>query len=66
MTEGGFELRSWVSNCPELTARFESDGRQTQHTSDFEKVLGYHYQPKSDAIYIAQLDFAVCMLQPFN
>ena len=48
MAEGGFQLRSWASNCAGLMSQFQEDGCATMHTSDCERVLGYRYFPLTD------------------
>ena len=52
MAEGGFILRSWMSNCPELSAQFQDDGNCTSHGSDYEKVLGYNYSKEDDKLSV--------------
>ncbi|KAJ2949680.1 hypothetical protein O0L34_g15607 [Tuta absoluta] len=50
---GGFDLRKWSSNCPELLARVPADYRETslefQDDKDFSvKVLGLQWMPAED------------------
>ena len=56
MLAGGFDLRQWASNSSLLSGEFESDGRGTTHSSDFDKILGYSYNCKSDKIVLANFD----------
>ena len=53
MMQGGFELRSWVSNGGSLQAVFERDNRSVDHDSLVEKLLGYAYNPNLDIIQIS-------------
>jgi len=55
MKEGGFELRSWSSNCPSTNALFSSDGSGAVHDSDHEKLLGYRYYAQTDEIKLAEV-----------
>ena len=54
MKEGGFILRSWVSNCAELKFQFEIDYSGASHSMDHERVLGYKYLPESDNLSVAE------------
>ena len=54
MKEGGFILRSWVSNCAELNSQFEIDDSGVSHSMDHERVLGYKYFPESDKLSVAE------------
>ena len=56
LADGGFELRSWVSNATELQAQFRADGRAATHDCDYEKVLGYRYYTDKDKFKLAQFD----------
>jgi hypothetical protein len=57
MAEGGFHLRSWASNNPELCEVFRREGVGADHQATAEKLLGYNYFPKSDAIAVAGASF---------
>ena len=57
MLDGGFELRSWVSNSETLNADFQRDGTCANHDSDCEKILGYSYYPRTDEIQLSDLKF---------
>lgn len=53
LKKGGFDLRKWSSNCPELLARVPADYRETplefQDDKDFSiKVLGLQWMPAED------------------
>ena len=37
MLQGGFELRSWSTNCPELKDEITKKGMGVTHESEFEK-----------------------------
>ena len=53
MEAGGFELRSWATNCPELQQAFEEQGIAAEHGESTEKVLGYRYCRETDQLFIA-------------
>jgi len=55
MMSGGFELRSWVSNSPELRDEFSNDDRAATD-SKFEKLLGYRYVPEKDTIMLNEVE----------
>ena len=57
MAEGGFELRSWISNSEELQEVFHRDGRDPSHTCH-EKMLGYHYFPQKDKFILAEFQLS--------
>lgn len=60
MTEGGFLLRSWSTNCPELQAKFEKDGISSELTdSGMEKILGYKYDLNNDNLSVSNHDFSI-------
>ena len=56
MMSGGFELRSWVSNCKPLMDKIIEDRRGPSHSSDHEKVLGYIYEPDTDKLKLSQFN----------
>ena len=56
MQEGGFDLRSWYSNSEVLRDKFFDDERSTQHGKSSEKILGYLYNPKSDLMFLAEVN----------
>ena len=43
-------LCSWFSNNPILNSIFSVDGRGIGNNSEFQKVLGYFYDPMSDTL----------------
>ena len=51
MAEGGFQLRSWATNCSELMSLLQAEGNSTVC---YEKVLGYKYFPEGDEIALAE------------
>ena len=57
MEEGGFNLRSWNTNCHELKDQMVKDDRYVQHGCTEEKVLGYKYLPDSDMFKLS--DFKI-------
>ena len=59
MKQGGFYLRSWNSNSLELQSLMQKDGNFVTHGNDYEKVLGYKYLVKEDAIQLSD-----CSLDP--
>ena len=54
MADGGFELRSWVSNSPDLVEHFERGGKAVEHDGDTHKLLGYCYASSTDEISVAK------------
>ncbi|XP_037931719.1 uncharacterized protein LOC119666509 [Teleopsis dalmanni] len=53
--QGGFHMRSWTSNAPEVLAALNENGEQTGKsfnnnidTLPIEKILGMYWDPKSD------------------
>ena len=57
MNEGGFNLRSWMSNHPPLVDIMKSEGTLHQHEAQVEKVLGYMYDTKQDEMMLADFIF---------
>lgn len=55
MAEGGFELKSWVSNDANLQTKFQEENVGTIHDSEFKKVLFYRYFPGTDELSVAKL-----------
>ena len=55
MSQGGFELRSWATNCSDLQGTFQEDGRAATHTSEYEKLLGYKYHTSNDTIELSEI-----------
>ena len=53
MNEGGFCLRSWNSNSPELQDTMTEDGNISSHGNDYEKVLGIKYLLANDSIQLS-------------
>ena len=51
--QGGFELRSWSTNCPELKAEINKNGQGVTHESEFEKIVGYKYNTMTDKLSLA-------------
>ena len=56
MREGGFNLRSWASNCEPLNALFEANGDSVGHSSEYEKVLGYRYHTATDSLSLPPVE----------
>jgi len=56
MAEGGFQLRSWSTNSPDLKSVFVEDDSAASPGNSFEKLLGYRYETDSDAIMINTFD----------
>lgn len=51
LKKGGFELRKWASNCPDILSNVPSENTQISFDTDgptFLKVLGLQWDPKSD------------------
>lgn len=57
MQDGGFNLRSWMSNYPPLVDIMKSDDTLHQHEAPVEKVLGYLYDAKQDKVSLADFSF---------
>ena len=55
MFQGGFFLRSWQSNSPELRLSISEDNLGNDHGKNWEKLLGYYYYPSSDKISLAKV-----------
>ncbi|XP_047737076.1 uncharacterized protein LOC125178101 [Hyalella azteca] len=55
MADGGFTLRSWVSNNAALQREFHNDRCGTDHGSSSEKVLGYQYYPATDTMCVSRM-----------
>ena len=53
MREGGFDLGSWNSNCPELRELFEQNNKNSSHKSSDERVLGYLFDTSSDTLKLS-------------
>ena len=58
MQEGGFNLRSWNTNDPQLKELMVAEGRSEVHGCSSERVLGYLYDVESDTISLADFDVA--------
>jgi len=56
MKEGGFVLRSWCSNSPELCSTVQEDGLIASPDCDWQKLLGYRYFPADDCIMLNTFD----------
>jgi len=56
MSEGGFNLRSWATNCSQLAETFAADGSSASPSNSCEKVLGYRYFPDDDLLRINEFD----------
>jgi hypothetical protein len=50
MQQGGFELRSWVTNIPCLSKIMRDEGKAIEHNKSYEKVLGYRYYQHNDTM----------------
>ena len=57
LAEGGFDLRSWNTNEPEVRAEMQADGKAVSHDCSEERVLGYLYNFLSDSIRLC--DFSL-------
>ena len=57
MNEGGFELRSWTTNCAELKDLINEDDRGVSHSGVYEKLLGYLYDPEKDKLRLADITY---------
>ena len=53
MQEGNFNLRSWNSNNSELRKVMIENKKFVEHSSNFEKVLYYHYNTNLDYLKIS-------------
>ena len=56
LAEGGFELRSWLSNDESLQQQFSEDNTGTSREAETQKVLGYLYDPASDELRINNIE----------
>ena len=56
MSEGGFDLCSWTSNCPELRTIFKSESKITSHQNPEERVLGYLFDTTSDSMRLSDFN----------
>jgi len=56
MQEGNFNLRSWNTNNPKLKQIMISDSKLVNHSSEFEKVLGYKYHCTNDSLHISEVE----------
>ena len=57
MKEGGFDLRSWVSNSTYLENIFREDQTIINHNCEEDKVLGYVYNRKFDVLKLNPVKF---------
>ena len=57
MTEGGFNLRSWMTNYPPLVDTMASEDVLHRHDAPDEKVLGYLYDAQQDTMSLADFHF---------
>ena len=57
MNDGGFNLRSWMSNCPSLVDIMTSEDTLHRHGAPVEKVLGYLYDTTQDEVSLADFRF---------
>ena len=57
MKEGGFNLRSWMSNNSSLVDIMASEDTLHRHEADVEKVLGYLYDARQDTVALADFTF---------
>jgi hypothetical protein len=53
MSDGGFTLRSWMTNHSVLRQQMSDDMTIVQHSEVVEKLLGYMYNPNTDMISIS-------------
>ena len=53
MSQGGFCLRSWNSNNPELQNLMSKNDDLVSHGNNYEKVLGLKYSLENDSIQLA-------------
>ena len=53
MAEGGFNLRSWNTNCEPLKSKLIRDQTISAHGEEVEKLLGYIYSPKNDTLKVS-------------
>ena len=53
MKQGGFELRSWASNCTQLTDKFIDDCNHSNNANNLENLLGYEYCTSTDTINVS-------------
>ena len=57
MMDGGFNLRSWMSNHAQLVDIMTSEDTIHQHDAPVEKVLGYFYDSEQDVVSLADFSF---------
>ena len=53
MAQGGFNLRSWNTNCPPLKDKLIKEETISSHGEREEKLLGYVYDTEKDTLRIA-------------
>jgi len=56
MLEGGFQLRSWLSNSVIMSERFRDDNSASSSENCCERLLGYRYFSKTDKMQINDFD----------
>ena len=57
LAEGGFELRSWNTNHPEIRKLMLEDGKAVEHSCHEERVLGYLYDFTQDTLRLCDFAF---------
>ncbi|KAL7633029.1 UNVERIFIED_CONTAM: hypothetical protein RMT77_016605 [Armadillidium vulgare] len=59
MSEGGFNLCSWNTNCNELRNVFEEENMLATHQCDEERVLGYLYNTSQDTLGLSDYSLGI-------
>ena len=54
---GNFELRSCNTNSVKLKQIMIKDNKYVEHNCEYEKVLGYNYNPSKDTLQLAKVKF---------
>ncbi|CAE1154854.1 unnamed protein product [Acanthosepion pharaonis] len=55
LQEGGFVIQSCISNDEALRTRMKEDGTLSAHDEEWEKVLGYRYNPLSEEMHVGHV-----------
>jgi hypothetical protein len=58
MEQGGFQLRSWNTNSPQLKGMLNYYNKSVDHSLDTEKVLGYTYNTVADTLSLSDFSFS--------
>ena len=56
MSKGGFNLRSWATNYPNLESKMTNDNVHVTHGEPIEKLLGYNYDKRKDVLQLSDFE----------